>query len=67
MAMTKNELLSIIGDLIVNNSNIGAEPDDTVFIDNAEDVMDNIGPAGTEDITVLFADGKAIRITAEEI
>lgn len=67
MAMTKNELLSIIGELIVNNSNIEAEQDDAVLIDGVEDVMDNIDQVGTENITVLFMDGKAIRITAEEI
>ena len=65
--MDKNELLSIIGELIVNNSNIEAEQDDAVLIDGVEDVMDNIGPEGTENIIVLFMDGKAIRITAEEI
>ena len=65
--MTKNELLSIIGELIANNSAIEADSDDSILVDGVEDVMDNIGPNGTEDVTVLFTDGKAIRITAEEV
>lgn len=65
--MDKHELLSVLGELIANNSGVEAEADDAILIENVEDVMDNIGPNGTEDITVLFADGKAIRITAEEV
>ena len=63
--MDKHEFLSVIGELIVNNSNIGAEADDTVLLDGLEDVMDNAGPDGTEDITVLFTDGTTIKLTAE--
>lgn len=65
--MDKHELLSIIGELIANNSIIEADSDDSVLVEGVEDVMDNIGPNGTEDITVLFTGGPAIRITAEEI
>ena len=65
--MDKHELLSIIGELIANNSCIEAESGDSVLVDGVEDVMDNVGPRGTEDITVLFTNGKAIRITAEEV
>ena len=65
--MDKHEILSIIGELIANNSAVEAEADDSILIGGVEDVMDNIGPAGTEDITILFTDGKAIRVTAEEI
>ena len=64
--MDKHELLSVIGELIMNNSNIGADPDDDVMLDELEEVMDNIGPNGTDNITVLFTDGKAIKVTAED-
>lgn len=63
--MDKYELLSIVAELITNNSNIGAEEDDTVLIDGLEDVMQNDGPNGTEDVTLLFDDGKTITITAK--
>ena len=65
--MDRHEFLSVLGELIANNSGVEAESDDAVMIEGVEDVMDNIGPNGTEDITVLFEDGKAIRITAEEV
>ena len=39
--MDKLELLDIIGELITNNSNIGADADDAVMIDGLEDVMVN--------------------------
>jgi hypothetical protein len=62
--MTKLELLDIISDLIVNNSNIGAEEDDTIFIDDLEDVMLNVGEKDG-DVTLLFTDGKTMKITVE--
>ena len=65
--MDRHEFLSVLGELIANNSAIEAESDDSILVDGVEDVMDNIGPNGTEDVTVLFSDGKAIRITAEEV
>lgn len=60
--MDKYELLSIVGDLIGDNSG-----GDEEAIPGVEDVMENVGPKGTEDVTIQFTDGKAIRITAEEI
>lgn len=63
--MDKHELLSAIAEMIANNSDIGAEPDDPVLLDGVEDVMENVGPDGAEDVTVLFTDGTAFRVTAE--
>lgn len=62
--MTKLELLDIISELITNNSNIGAEPDDTVMLDGLEDVMMNV-TADDGDVTLLFTDGKTMKITVE--
>lgn len=54
--MDKLELLDIISELIVNNSNIGAEPGDEIMLDNLEDVMLNVS-ATDGDVTLLFKDG----------
>lgn len=62
--MTKLELLDIISELITNNSNIGAEPDDTVMLDGLEDVMLNMTETDG-DVTLLFTDGKTMKITVE--
>ena len=62
--MTKLELLDIISELIVNNSNIGAEPDDAVMLDGLEDVMLNMTETDG-DVTLLFTDGKTMKITVE--
>lgn len=64
--MTKEELISIIGELIVNNSDIEADPGDAL-LNGVEDVMENDGPLGAENVVVLFSDGKTFRITAEEV
>ncbi len=60
--MNKLELLDIISELLTNNSNIGAEDDDTVLIDGLEDVMLNVGEEDG-DVTLLFEDGKTMKIT----
>ena len=62
--MNKLELLDIISELIVNNSNIGAEPDDSVMIDGLEDVMLNMTETDG-DVTLLFTDGTTNKITVE--
>lgn len=62
--MNKLELLDIISELITNNSNIGAEDDDTILIDGLEDVMLNVGEEDG-DVTLLFEDGKTMKITVE--
>lgn len=60
--MDKLELLDIIGELITNNSNIGADADDAVMIDGLEDVM--VNTTETEgDVTLLFTDGTTNKIT----
>lgn len=65
--MNKSELLDIISDLIVNNSNIGAEEDDTILIDGLEEVMTNVDASGdVADVTILFTDGKTMKLTVEE-
>lgn len=62
--MERLELLDVIRELIVNNSNIEAEPDDEVMLDGVEGVTLNV--MGTDgDVTVLFADGKTMKITVE--
>lgn len=60
--MDKLELLDIIGELITNNSNIGADADDAVMIDGLEDVMVNTTETGG-DVTLLFTDGTTNKIT----
>ena len=62
--MNKLELLDAISELITNNSNIGAEPDDEVIIDGLEEVMLNLGE-NDGDITLLFTDGTTNKITVE--
>lgn len=62
--MDKLELLDIIGELITNNSNIGADADDAVMIDGLEDVMVNTTETDG-DVTLLFTDGTTNRITVE--
>ena len=62
--MTKLELLDIISELIVNNSNIGAKPDDSVMFDGLEDVMLNMTETDG-DVTLLFTDGTTNKITVE--
>lgn len=62
--MDKLELLDIIGELITNNSNIGAGADDAVMIDGLEDVMVNTTETDG-DVTLLFTDGTTNRITVE--
>jgi hypothetical protein len=62
--MDRRELLNIISELIVNNSNIGAEPDDSVMIDGLEDVMLNMTETDG-DVTLLFTDGTTNKITVE--
>lgn len=62
--MDKLELLDIISELITNNSNIGAEEDDTVMIDGLEDVMLNMTETDG-DVTLLFENGKTMKITVE--
>ena len=62
--MDKLELLDIIGELITNNSNIGADADDAVMIDGLEDVMLNTTEADG-DVTLLFTDGTTNKITVE--
>lgn len=64
--MTRVELLDLVSEAIVNNSNIGAEPDDEVLFNGLEDVMLNVGEKNC-DIVIQLTDGKAFRITAEEI
>jgi hypothetical protein len=63
--MTKLELLDIISDLIVDNSNIGAKPDDEVLLDGLEDVMLNVS-ATDGDVTLQFTNGEAMKITVEQ-
>ena len=62
--MDKLELLNVISELIVNNSNIEADADDTVMIDNLEDVMLNTTETDG-DVTLLFTDGTTNKITVE--
>ena len=62
--MDKLELLDIISELITNNSNIGAEPDDSVMIDGLEDVMLNMTETDG-DVTLLFTDCTTMKITVE--
>lgn len=62
--MDKLELLDIIGELITNNSNIGADADDAVMIDGLEDVMVNTTETDG-DVTLLFTDGTTNKITVE--
>ena len=62
--MNKLELLDIISELIVNNSNIEADADDTVMIDGLEDVMLNMTETDG-DVTLLFTDGTTNKITVE--
>ena len=63
--MDKLELLDIIAELIVINSNIGAIEDEAAMIGGVEDVMNNIGE-NDGDVTILFVeDGKAMKITVE--
>ena len=62
--MDKLELLDIIGELITNNSNIGAKPDDPVMLDGLEDVMLNVTDSDG-DVTLLFTDGTTNKITVE--
>ena len=62
--MDKLELLDIIAELIVINSNIGAIEDEAAMIGGVEDVMNNIGE-NDGDVTILFEDGKAMKITVE--
>ena len=64
--MDKAELLDIISELITDNSNIGAEEDDTILIDGLEDVMLNVLPDGNGDVTLLFTDGRTMKITVKE-
>lgn len=62
--MDKLELLDVISELIINNSNIGAEEDDTILIDGLEDVMVNTTETDG-DVTLLFTSGKTMKITVE--
>lgn len=65
--MKKSELLDIISELIVNNSNIGAEEDDEILLDGLEEVMTNVDASGdVADVTLLFTDGKTMKLTVEE-
>lgn len=64
--MKKLALLSIIGELIANNSNIEAEPGDEILIDGLEEVMLNVGDGDDGDLTLLFTDGTTNVITVEK-
>ena len=62
--MNKLELLDIISELILNNSNIEAGDDDEILVDGLEDVMLNTTDTDG-DVTLLFTDGKTMKITVE--
>ena len=62
--MNKLELLEAISELITNNSNIGADPDDEILIDGLEDVMLNVDETDG-DITLLFTEGSTNKIVVE--
>ena len=62
--MNKIELLDIISELILNNSNIEAGDDDEILVDGLEDVMLNTTDTDG-DVTLLFTDGKTMKITVE--
>lgn len=64
--MDKHEFLEAIAELILNNSDIEAEEDDEILVSGVEDVMENVGPNGTEDVTVLFTDGRTLKLTVQE-
>lgn len=61
--MDKLELLSVISELISNNSNVEAEPDEAM-LNGIEDVMLNVG-ADDGDVTILWEDGTTNKITVE--
>lgn len=60
--MDKMELLSIISELIANNSNMEADSDDEPMLNGVEDVMLNI-TATDGDVTILFTNGEKNVIT----
>ena len=60
--MDKMELLSIISELIANNSNMEADSDDEPMLNGVEDVMLNI-TATDGDVTILFTSGEKNVIT----
>ena len=64
--MNKIELLDAISELIINNSNIGAEEDDEVLLDGLEEVMLNVGE-DDGDVTLLFSDGGTAKIIVESV
>ena len=65
--MNSSEILSSIAELILDNSNIGAEPEDGLLFEGLEDIMEDVGSRGTESVTLLFADGRALRIRTDWI
>ena len=66
MSINKDEFLSALAECIVNNSNIGADEDDTILFDGVEEVFENVSPEES-DVTVQFTDGTAIKITIADI
>ena len=61
--MDKLDLLSIISELISNNSTVEADGDDAM-LHGVEDVMLNVG-ATDGDVTILWEDGTTNKITVE--
>ena len=64
--MDKVELAQTLAELILNNSSIEADGDDTVFFDGLEDVMTNVTEKDA-DVTLMFTDGHLYRIAIERI
>ncbi len=62
--MDKMELLSIISELISNNSNVEADSDDEPMLNGVEDVMLNITD-NDGDVTILFENGEKNVITVQ--
>ena len=65
--MTISDFLSCVAELILESSNIGAEPEDELLFEGLEEVMEDVGPLGTESVTLLFTDGRALRLRADWI
>ena len=65
--MTISDFLSGVAELILESSNIGAEPEDELLFEGLEEVMEDVGPLGTESVTLLFTDGRALRVRADWI
>ncbi len=65
--MTISDFLSGVAELILASSSIGAEPEDELLFEGLEEVMEDVGSDGTESVTILFTDGRALRVRADWI